>query len=150
LTMYLTEEMDEPRGLQRPLSHFRTASSLGQKPSCFETMIRDASRQPSIVGASRRERRRPSLRRRAAASGSGESGTSPVTTRLWPVTRRVHVLRRSATVRLLDAGEDIDFAKDHLGHKSIQSTTTYAQISDSRRNRTIRRLEKSRDFSLPT
>jgi hypothetical protein len=37
----------------------------------------------------------------------------------------------------------------NLGHKSIQSTTAYAQISDSRRNRTMRRLEKSRNFPLP-
>jgi hypothetical protein len=39
--------------------------------------------------------------------------------------------------------------RGNLGHKSIQSTTAYAQISDSRRNRTMRRLEKSRNFPLP-
>jgi integrase len=48
------------------------------------------------------------------------------------------------------AGKDIDFARDHLGHRAIQSTMTYAQISDARRNRTMRRLEKSRDFPLPS
>jgi hypothetical protein len=51
---------------------------------------------------------------------------------------------------VLDAGEDIDFARDHLGHRSIQSTMTYAQLSDSRRHRTMRRLERSRDFPLPS
>jgi integrase len=38
--------------------------------------------------------------------------------------RHVHVLRHSAAVHVLDAGEDIDFAGDHLGHRSIQSTMT--------------------------
>jgi integrase/recombinase XerC len=64
--------------------------------------------------------------------------------------RHVHVLRHSAAVHVLDAGEDIDFARDHLGHKSIQSTMTYAQISDARRNRTMRRLEKSPQFPIPS
>jgi acyl-coenzyme A synthetase/AMP-(fatty) acid ligase len=64
--------------------------------------------------------------------------------------RHVHVLRHSVAVHVLDAGEDIHFARDHLGHKSIQSTMTYAQISDSRRNRALRRLEKSREFPIPS
>jgi integrase/recombinase XerD len=64
--------------------------------------------------------------------------------------RHVHVLRHSAAVHVLDAGEDIDFARDHLGHRSIQSTMTYAQISDARRNRKIRRLERSREFPIPS
>jgi integrase len=64
--------------------------------------------------------------------------------------RHVHCLRHSVAVHLLDAGEEIDFVRDHLGHKSIQSTMTYAQISDSRRNRTIRRLEKSSDLAIPS
>jgi len=69
---------------------------------------------------------------------------------LPPDRRHVHVLRHSAAVHVLDAGEDIDFARDHLGHRSIQSTMTYAQISDGRRNRTMRRLEKSREFPVPS
>jgi site-specific recombinase XerC len=56
----------------------------------------------------------------------------------------------SAAVHVLDAGEDIDFARDHLGHRSIQSTMTYAQISDARRNRKMRRLEGSREFPIPS
>jgi integrase len=64
--------------------------------------------------------------------------------------RHVHVLRHSAAVHVLDAGEDIDFARDHLGHRSIQSTMTYAQISDARRNRKLRRLERSREFPIPS
>ena len=69
---------------------------------------------------------------------------------LQPRRRHVHVLRHSVAVHLHDAGEDIDFARDHLGHRSIQSTMTYAQISDSRRHRTMRRLEKSREFPIPS
>jgi integrase len=69
---------------------------------------------------------------------------------LPPDRRHVHVLRHSAAVHVLDAGEDIDFARDHLGHRSIQSTMTYAQISDARRNRKIRRLERSREFPIPS
>jgi integrase len=64
--------------------------------------------------------------------------------------RHVHVLRHSAAVHVLDAGEDIDFARDHLGHRSIQSTMTYAQISDARRNRKMRRLERSPEFPIPS
>jgi integrase/recombinase XerD len=64
--------------------------------------------------------------------------------------RHVHVLRHSAAVHVLDAGEGIDFARDHLGHRSIQSTLVYGQISDARRNRTMRRLERSREFPIPS
>jgi integrase len=64
--------------------------------------------------------------------------------------RHVHILRHSAAVHVLDAGGDIDFARDHLGHRSIQSTMTYAQISDARRSRTMRRLERSREFPIPS
>ena len=69
---------------------------------------------------------------------------------LPPNHRHVHALRHSVAVHVLDAGEDIDFARDHLGHRSIQSTMTYAQLSDARRHRTMRRLEKSRAFPLPS
>ena len=69
---------------------------------------------------------------------------------LPPNRRHVHALRHSVAVHVLDAGEDIDFARDHLGHRSIQSTMTYAQLSDVRRHRTMRRLERSRDFPLPS
>lgn len=69
---------------------------------------------------------------------------------LPPNRRHVHVLRHSVAVHLLDAGEEIDFARDHLGHRSIESTLIYAQVSNSRRHRAIRRLEKSRDFPLPS
>jgi Phage integrase family len=65
------------------------------------------------------------------------------------VNGHVDLLRHSIATHLLDAGERIDFVQDHLGHRSIQSTMTYAQISDARRNRTMRRLERSREFPIP-
>jgi len=62
---------------------------------------------------------------------------------LPPAHRHVHLLRHSIATHLLDAGEPIDFVKDHLGHRSIESTLIYARISDRRRTRAIRRLERS-------
>jgi len=64
--------------------------------------------------------------------------------------RHVHVLRHSVAVHLLDSGENVDFARDHLGHRAIESTLVYAQISDSRRHRAMRRLERSREFPIPS
>jgi integrase len=58
-------------------------------------------------------------------------------------TGTVHLMRHSIATHLLDAGEPIDFVKDHLGHRSIESTLVYARISDRRRTRAIRRLERS-------
>jgi integrase len=62
---------------------------------------------------------------------------------LPPPHRHVHLMRHSIATHLLDAGEPIDFVKDHLGHRSIESTLVYARISDRRRTRAIRRLERS-------
>lgn len=55
----------------------------------------------------------------------------------------VHSLRHSIATHLLDAGEGIEFVRDHLGHKNIQNTMIYAQITDSRREETFRRVERS-------
>jgi integrase len=64
--------------------------------------------------------------------------------------RHVHVLRHSTAVHLLDSGEAIDFVRDFLGHRAIQSTLVYGQVSDVRRTRAMRRLERSREFALPS
>jgi hypothetical protein len=37
-----------------------------------------------------------------------------------------------------------------IGGFSIQSTMTYAPMSDARRNRALRRLERSCDFPIPS
>jgi site-specific recombinase XerD len=55
----------------------------------------------------------------------------------------VHCLRHSIATHLLDAGEGIEFVKDHLGHTNIQNTMIYAQITDSRREEAFERIERS-------
>ena len=62
---------------------------------------------------------------------------------LPPAHRHVHLMRHSIATHLLDAGQPIDFVKDHLGHRSMESTLLYARVSDRRRTRTIRKLERS-------
>jgi integrase len=54
-----------------------------------------------------------------------------------------HGLRHSIATHLLDAGAPLEFVKDHLGHRSIQSTTIYAQITDRNRAAVYERLERS-------
>lgn len=55
----------------------------------------------------------------------------------------VHSLRHSIATHLLEAGEGIEFVRDHLGHRSIQNTMIYAQITDNRREEVFRRIERS-------
>ena len=56
--------------------------------------------------------------------------------------RAAHSLRHSITIHLLDAGRRIEYVGDHLGHKNIQNTRLYAQISDPLRERVFRDLER--------
>ena len=53
----------------------------------------------------------------------------------------VHSLRHSIAVHILDAGEDIAYVQDHLGHKNIRNTQIYAKISTAKRESVMRRLE---------
>jgi integrase/recombinase XerD len=55
----------------------------------------------------------------------------------------VHCLRHSIATHLLDAGEGIEFVRDHLGHRNIQNTMIYAQITNSKREEAFRRVERS-------
>jgi type 1 fimbriae regulatory protein FimB len=55
----------------------------------------------------------------------------------------VHFLRHSIATHLLEAGEGIEFVREHLGHRSIQNTMIYAQITDKGRDEAFRRIEKS-------
>ena len=56
--------------------------------------------------------------------------------------RSVHSLRHSIAVHLLDAGRGIEYVADHLGHKNIQNTQIYAQISHPLRELIFRELER--------
>jgi site-specific recombinase XerD len=53
-----------------------------------------------------------------------------------------HVLKHSIATHLLDAGADIRFVQDWLGHANIQNTLIYAYLTSRTRN------EKARKFFL--
>jgi integrase len=55
--------------------------------------------------------------------------------------RSVHALRHSMAVHLLEAGRGIEYVADHLGHKNIQNTRIYAQITNPLREQVFRELE---------
>ena len=54
-----------------------------------------------------------------------------------------HSLRHSIATHLLDAGLPMEFVQDHLGHKSIQSTTIYARVTSQHRLMVFQKLERS-------
>lgn len=56
--------------------------------------------------------------------------------------RSVHALRHSIAVHLLEAGRGIEYVADHLGHKNIQNTRIYAQITNPLREQVFRELEQ--------
>ena len=56
--------------------------------------------------------------------------------------RSVHALRHSMAVHLLEAGRGIEYVADHLGHKNIQNTRIYAQITNPLREQLFRELEQ--------
>lgn len=55
----------------------------------------------------------------------------------------VHILRHAIATHLLDAGEGIDFVKDHLGHRSIESSLVYGKVSPQRLARAFSTIERS-------
>jgi integrase/recombinase XerD len=54
--------------------------------------------------------------------------------------RHFHVLKHSIATHLLDAGADIRFVQDWIGHKNIQNTVVYAQITNPAREQQARKL----------
>ena len=52
-----------------------------------------------------------------------------------------HALRHSCATSLLDRGEGIEYAKDHLGHKNLASTDIYARITNKLRDAIGKRLK---------
>lgn len=55
----------------------------------------------------------------------------------------VHSLRHSIATHLVEAGQDIHFVQDHLGHSNIQNTLIYARMTNKRREEIFRKLESS-------
>ena len=81
-------------------------------------------------GGLQRQRIQQLFRRYADAAGLERSFT-------------VHCLRHSIATHLLEAGQDIEYVRDHLGHVNIQNTIIYAQITNGRREKVFRELEQS-------
>lgn len=61
-----------------------------------------------------------------------------------------HCLRHSIATHLLDAGLSLEFVQDHLGHRSIRSTSIYARITDHHRVALFQRIEASPWIVCPT
>ena len=55
--------------------------------------------------------------------------------------RSLHRLRHSIAVHILEASQGIEYVADHLGHKNIQNTRIYAQITTSLRQEVFAKLE---------
>jgi len=59
---------------------------------------------------------------------------------LPPEKQKFHALKHSIATHLLDAGADLSFVKDWLGHANIQSTTIYARLTTVTRDQQARNL----------
>jgi integrase len=60
-----------------------------------------------------------------------------------PLDATCHSLRHAIATHLLDAGESLEFVKEHLGHRKIENTAIYARVSNPARDRAFARLERS-------
>jgi site-specific recombinase XerD len=54
--------------------------------------------------------------------------------------QQFHILKHSIATHLLDAGADLSFVKDWLGHANIQNTTIYARPTSTTRDAKARQL----------
>lgn len=54
--------------------------------------------------------------------------------------RRFHALRHSIAVHLLDAGADVAFVQDRLGHANIQNTMVYMRFTTATQDAQTRQL----------
>ncbi len=54
--------------------------------------------------------------------------------------RKFHCLRHSIATHLLDAGADVAFVRDWLGHSNIENTMVYAQLTTTTRDQAARSL----------
>jgi site-specific recombinase XerC len=55
---------------------------------------------------------------------------------------RAPLVADGLAVHLLEAGQGIEYVADHLGHKNIQNTRIYAQITTSLRQEVFAKLER--------
>jgi integrase len=55
----------------------------------------------------------------------------------------VHCLRHSIATHLVEAGQDINFVQDHLGHANIENTMIYARMTNKRREEIFKKLESN-------
>ena len=53
---------------------------------------------------------------------------------------KFHGLKHSIATHFLDAGADLSFVKDWLGHANIQNTTIYACLTTRTRDAAARKL----------
>jgi site-specific recombinase XerD len=51
-----------------------------------------------------------------------------------------HALKHSIATHLLDAGADLRFVQDWIGHASIRNTVIYAQLTSRRRDEEARKV----------
>jgi integrase/recombinase XerD len=59
---------------------------------------------------------------------------------LPPEKRTFHILKHSIATHLLDAGADLAFVRDWLGHANIQNTLIYARLTTVTRDSTARKV----------
>jgi site-specific recombinase XerD len=61
---------------------------------------------------------------------------------VYPVlrSRHFHALKHSIATHLLDAGADLRFVQDWIGHASIRNTVIYAQLTSRRRDEEARKV----------
>jgi len=59
---------------------------------------------------------------------------------LPPEKRTFHILKHSIATHLLDAGADLAFVRDWLGHANIQNTLLYARLTTVTRDTIARKV----------
>lgn len=55
-----------------------------------------------------------------------------------------HVLKHSIAVYLMDRGADVADVRDYLGHRNVQNTMIYAQVTNRRREEFAKRIYEER------
>ncbi len=74
---------------------------------------------------------------------SGKMDTYATTAGLPKEKHKFHCLKHSIATHLLDAGADLSFVKDWLGHANIQNTTIYARLTTATLDTIARKIFSS-------